>query len=35
MPRDKMLKLIRKEATKKVNLKDLLADGIRIKRGLL
>jgi len=35
MPRTKMLKLIRKEASKKINTKDLISDGIKIGRALL
>jgi electron transfer flavoprotein-quinone oxidoreductase len=34
-PRSKLLRLARKEATKQVGLKDLLADGFRIGRSLL
>ena len=35
LPRDKMLKLLRKEAAKKVKVKDLLSDGIKMGRALL
>ena len=35
IPRSKIMKLARREALDKVNLKDLIADSIKIGRGLL